>query len=148
MCDQPASWIKMSHALWNGQNKLGSESGREKEEEWWRHWGERACILPQAYQVCWFYHRGSYLQSVHGLLRQQHISGALFFQVYWETFSNTLQAMARTLFTQFHYVVSISAKVQPKKNKTPAPAHFFQTNIYFLKMTFFDEMEKLLEGQG
>lgn len=41
MCDQPASWIKMSHALWNGQNKTGSERGRQKETERWKDWEER-----------------------------------------------------------------------------------------------------------
>lgn len=59
MCDQPASWIKMSHTLWNGQNKTGSERGRQKEGERWKDWEEREHIFLHVYRICCFCHRGS-----------------------------------------------------------------------------------------
>lgn len=87
------------------QDLRGAERKRREDGETER--GESVSYM--AYQVCWFYHRGSWLQSLHGLLTQkQHLIEALFFQAYWETFCNTPQAMALTLFTWNSYVVFIS----------------------------------------
>lgn len=54
MCDQSASWIKMSHTLWNGQNKTGSERSRKREEEEDGETERRERVSYMAYQLCWF----------------------------------------------------------------------------------------------
>lgn len=61
---QPASWIKMKQSVWNGQTNQGLREAKEKEK---RETEGSACILSQAYKLCWFYQRESWIHSGHGL---------------------------------------------------------------------------------
>ena len=73
----------------------------------------RERILPGAYQVCWVSHRGSWLQSVHALLRQQHVMEALFFQAYWETFRPRLPLCSHGTLHSCVLCISQGGQVHP-----------------------------------
>lgn len=142
-CDQPASRIKISHTLWNRQNKTGSERRREKEKERWKDWEEREHILPRAYQVCWLYHRGSWLQSVYYLLNTS--LRPCFSRPTERHSENTLQGMALTLFTQLLYVVWIShgGKVHPEHWKVGLSWNYKA----FVRIFYFDNIVKHIQIQ-